>query len=173
MYEISKSNVWDKAQADELGLEAYFNANKKNYVWDKPRFSGIIIRGKDESVVAKAKKLIKKVDEPDWAQTIVGALNTDSVKVVRIERGLFKQGDNATIDRLAFGDKTKEVKKVKNYPATDIYGKKVKKPRTYKDVKGQVVTDYQNEKEREWVEGLRGKYEVVVYDEVVKTVNKH
>ena len=113
------------------------------------------------------------MDEPNWAQTIVDALNTDSVKVVRIERGLFKQGDNATVDRLAFGDKTKNVKSVKDYPATGIYGKKIKKPRSYVDVKGAVTTDYQNQKEREWVEGLRGKYEVVVYDDVVKTVNKH
>jgi peptidyl-prolyl cis-trans isomerase SurA len=116
---------------------------------------------------------VKKVDEPDWAQTIVNALNTDSVKVVRIERGLFKQGDNSTIDRLVFGDKSKNVKPAKDYPATGVYGKKIKRPRSYKDVKGAVTTDYQNEKEREWVEGLRVKYEVVVYDDVVKTVNKH
>ena len=173
MYEVSKSQVWDKAKNDTFGLEYYFKQNEKNYKWDKPRFSGIIIRGKDESVVSKAKKLVKKVDEPNWAQTIVDALNTDSVKVVRIERGLFKQGDNATVDRLAFGDKTKNVKSVKDYPATGIYGKKIKKPRSYVDVKGAVTTDYQNQKEREWVEGLRGKYEVVVYDDVVKTVNKH
>ena len=173
MYEISKSQVWDKAQNDTFGLEQYFKQNEKNYKWDKPRYSGIIIRGKDESVIEKAKKLVKKVDEPDWAQTIVNALNTDSVKVVRIERGLFKQGDNSTIDRLVFGDKSKNVKPAKDYPATGVYGKKIKKPRSYKDVKGAVTTDYQNEKEREWVEGLRGKYEVIIYDDVVKTVNKH
>ncbi len=173
MYEVSKSQVWDKAQSDTFGLEQYFNDNKKKYTWDKPRYSGIIIRGKEESVIANAKKLIKKVDEPAWAETIVNALNTDSVKVVRIERGLFKQGDNPTIDRLAFGDKSKEVKTVKDYPFTAVYGKKIKKPRSYKDVKGQVTNDYQNEKERAWVEGLRSKYEVVVYDDVVKTVNNH
>jgi peptidyl-prolyl cis-trans isomerase SurA len=42
-----------------------------------------------------------------------------------------------------------------------------------KDVKGQVVTDYQNAQEKLWVEGLRKKYAVEVYDDVVKTVNKH
>ena len=170
MYEISKSAVWDKAGTDEPGQAAYFESHRKDYKWDEPRYSGIIIRGKDEAIVEKAKKLIKKVDEPDWATTIVNALNTDSVKVVRIERGLFKQGDNATIDRLGFGDKTKEVKPQKSFPATGVYGKKIKKPRTYKDVKGQVTADYQSELEHAWIEGLRKKYEVVVYDEVVKTV---
>ena len=173
MYEICKSQVWDKAQQDEAGQEAYYNANKKQYKWEEPRYSGIIIRGKDAETVAKAKKLVKGVAEPDWATTITKALNSDSVRVVRIERGLFKQGDNATIDRLAFGDKTKEVKVVKDYPETAVYGKIVKKPRSYKDVRGQVTTDYQNAMEKKWVEGLRAKYPVEVYDDVVKTVNQH
>lgn len=170
MYEISKSAVWDKAQSDEQGLSEYFNAHKKDYTWDKPRYSGIIIRGKDESVVEQAKKLVKKVNEPDWAETIVSALNSDSVKVVRVERGLFKQGDNAVIDSLVYGDKSKTIKPLRSLPATGVYGNKIKKPRNYKDVKGQVTADYQNEMERRWIEDLRRKYEVVVYEDVVKTV---
>ena len=173
MYEISKAQVWDKAQQDEAGQEAYYNAHKKQYKWTEPRYSGIIIHGKDAATVEQAKKLLKGVAEPDWAETIVGALNNDSVKVVRIERGLFKKGDNATIDRLAFGDKSQEVKVMKSLPETAVYGNIVKKPRSYKDVHGQVTTDYQNQMEQEWVEGLREKYAVEVYDDVVKTVNKH
>lgn len=173
MYEISKSQVWDKAQQDEAGQEAYYKAHKKQYKWTEPRYSGIIIHTKDAAVMAQAKQLLKGVAEPDWATTIVEALNNDSVKVVRIERGLFKQGDNATIDRLAFGDKTKEVKTMKDYPETEIYGNIIKKPRTYKDVQGQVTTDYQSQMEQEWVEALRKKYPVEIYDDVVKTVNKH
>lgn len=173
MYEISKSQVWDKAQQDEAGQEAYYKAHKKQYKWTEPRYSGIIIHTKNAAVMAQAKQLLKGVAEPDWATTIVEALNNDSVKVVRIERGLFKQGDNATIDRLAFGDKTKEVKTMKDYPETEIYGNIIKKPRTYKDVQGQVTTDYQSQMEQEWVEALRKKYPVEIYDDVVKTVNKH
>ena len=59
------------------------------------------------------------------------------------------------------------------YPVTDVWGKKVKAPRTMKDVKSQVVADYQNAQEKLWVEKLRKKFSVEVYDDVVKTVNKH
>ena len=173
MYEISKSAVWDKAQQDEAGLETFYKANKKQYKWTEPRYSGIIIHGTEAAVVEKAKQLLKGVDEPDWATTIVEALNNDSVKVVRIERGLFKQGDNATIDRLVFGDKTKEVKQMSGYPETAVHGNIIKKPRTYKDVRGQVMADYQSKLEQEWVESLRKKYPVEIFDDVVKTVNQH
>jgi peptidyl-prolyl cis-trans isomerase SurA len=173
MYEVCKRQIWDKAQADEAGQEAWYKKHKKDYKWDAPRWSGIIIHGKDSAVVDKAKSLLKDVKEADWAQTIVDALNTDSLKVVRIERGLFKQGDNATVDNLAFGDTSQEIKVQNSYPETAVYGNIIKKPRDYKDVRGLVTTDYQNSIEADWVKGLRKKYPVVIYDDVVKTVNKH
>ncbi len=173
MYEVSKTRVWDEAAKDEAGLQAFFKANKKQYAWDSPRFRGIVIRGKDDAVLKQAKALTKGVKEEDWPQTIVRALNNDSVKVVRVEHGLYKKGDSKIVDKLVFKDKTAEYTSLKDYPAATTVGKVLKKPETYKDVKGQVTTDYQNKREQEWVDGLRRKFTVEVYDDVVKTVNNH
>ena len=170
-YEVTKKDVWDKAQQDAQGQEAYFKAHKQDYAWDAPRFIGIVIHTKDAATMAKVKKLLKGVAEDDLAKTAV-SLNNDSVKVVRVERGIFKQGDNANVDKLVFGQKT-ELKPMSGYPETDVWGTKVKAPRSAKDVKGHVVTDYQNEQEKLWVEGLRKKFAVEVYDDVVKTVKKN
>lgn len=172
MYEVTKKDVWDNAQQDVAGQEAYFNANKKNYTWDAPRFCGIVIHAKDAATLAKAKKLLKGVAEEDWAKTLVSNLNNDSVKTVRIERGLYKQGDNAFVDKMVFKQKA-DVKAKQDFPVWTVYGKKAKAPRTYKDVRGQVTVDYQNASEKQWVEGLRKKFAVEVYDDVVKTVNQH
>lgn len=171
MYEIAKNEVWDKAQKDEKGQESYFKAHQKDYAWEEPRFCGIVIHSKDASILKNVKKDLKGVAEEDWAKTLTSKYNNDSVKVIRIERGIFKKGDNANVDALVF--KSGEVKPMKDYPETDIYGKQAKKPRSHKDVKGQVTTDYQNEQENKWVEQLRKNYPVEVYDDVVSTVNKH
>lgn len=171
MYEISKTKIWDEAQKDEAGQDAYFKAHQKDYTWDAPRFCGIVLHAKEASIIKSAKKLIKGVPEEDWAKTIAGAYNNDTVKMVRIERGIFKKGDNANVDAKSF--KTGEPKPMKDYPFTEIFGKQSSKPRTYKDVKGQVTTDFQNQEEKKWVETLRSKYAVEVYDDVVKTVNNH
>ena len=171
MYEVTKKDVWDKAQQNTMAQEAYFKAHKKDYAWDAPRFCGIVIHTKDAATMAKVKKLLKGVAEDNWAKTAV-SLNNDSAKIVRVERGIFKQGDNQNVDKLVFGQK-KELKPMTGYPVTDVWGKKTKAPRSMKDVKGQVVTDYQNAQEKLWVEGLRKKYAVEVYDDVVKTVNKN
>ena len=172
MYEISKNQIWDVAAKDEEGLAKYFKANKKKYAFDEPRFRGLILHGKDDAVIATAKKLVKGVKEEDWPTTIVKGLNNDSVKVIRVEHGIYKKGDSKTVDNMVFNTGT-EYKPMKDYPATDVFGKKLKKPETYKDVKGQVTTDYQQECEKTWVEGLRKKYPVDIDESVLATVNKH
>jgi peptidyl-prolyl cis-trans isomerase SurA len=89
-----------------------------------------------------------------------------------VDRGIYKQGENNWVDNLVFKQK-KELKENKNFPVTDVYGKKLKAPRSYKDVRGLVISDYQTEMEKQWLEQLRKKFSVEVYDDVVKTVNKH
>ena len=170
MYEVTKKDVWDKAQQDTAGQEAYFKAHKKEYKWDAPRFVGIVIHTKDAATMAQVKKLLKGVAEEDLAKTAV-SLNNDSVKVVRVERGIFKQGDNQNVDKLIFGQKV-DLKPMTGYPETDVWGSKVKAPRAAKDVKAQLVTDFQAEQEKLWVEKLRKKFDVEVFEYVVKTVEK-
>lgn len=172
MYEVSKKDVWDKVQADAVGQEAYFKAHQKDYAWDSPRFCGVVVHAKDKKVLAEAKRLVKGVPEENWVKTLTTALNNDSVRMVRVERGIFKKGDNAYVDNLVFKQK-KELKPRTDFPVTDVIGTRAKAPRTYKDVHGLVVSDYQNEMELQWVEGLRKKFPWEVYEDVVKTVNKH
>ena len=172
MYEVEKKDVWDVAQQDKEGQAAYFNGHKKDFAWDAPRFSGVIIHAKEAKYIAQAKKMLKGVAEDEWVKTLTTKLNNDSVKVVRVERGLYKQGDSGVVDNFVFKQK-KELKADKIFPVVDVYGTKLKAPRSYKDVRGMVIADYQTELENKWVEKLRKKFAVEVYNDVVKTVNKH
>lgn len=173
MYEIVKTTIWDVAAQDEAGIAQYFAKNKKKYKWDSPRFKGILIRAKQPGIIEGAKQLIKKEkDDNKWGQMIVDKYNTDSLIVVRIEHGIYKQGDSNNVDILQFG-KDGEIKKQGGFDYVDTYGRMISKPETYKDVRAQVVSDYQSVKEQEWVEQLRAKYPVSVDKSVLKTVNNH
>jgi len=173
MYEICKTEIWDVASADTEAISRYYSKNKKKYAWDSPRFKGIVISAKEQSIVDGAKKLLKKEkDDNKWGKMMVEAYNTDSVRNVKIEHGIYVKGDNQNVDVLAFGEE-KELKPLKDYPAIGIYGRVIKKPESYLDVKGQVTADYQSSVEKAWVEQLREKYTFSVNEEVLKTVNKH
>ena len=160
LYEISNQLVWDKASKDEAGLAQYFKKHKKNYAWDQPRFKGMVYHVKVQEDVKAVKDCVKKLDFDKWAEALRTTFNADSVIRIRVEKGIFRKGDNALVDSIIF----------KNA----VYGKVLKKgPEDYTDVRGLVVADYQEALEKEWVAQLRKRYTWEVKEEVLKTVNKH
>lgn len=172
LYEISNSEIWDKAAKNESGLQDFFKANKSKYKWEAPKYKGVVYHCKDEALVKDVRKLLKSVDEKDWVDTLRASYNRDSVQQIRVEKGLFKQGDNKFIDHLVFKEKNTPAP-LKQFPYVAVYGKKLKKPEVWTDVRGEVTSDYQTACEEEFVRQLRDKYKVEIYEEVLNTVNKH
>lgn len=173
LYEISNRMVWDKAAKDEAGQKRFFEEHKKNYRWEQPRFKGIAYHVKEDADVKAVKNAIKNKPFTQWAEILRSTFNNDSVIRIRVEKGIFKKGDNALIDKIEFKKDT-VFKSLKDYPIDATYGKMLKKgPEDYTDVKAQVVADYQDEMEKEWVAMLRKKYSVQVNKKVLATVNKH
>lgn len=172
LYEISSRTVWDKAAKDDAGLAKFFKKNKKKYTWDEPRFKGMAFRTRNIEDVEAVKASVKKLKFEDWNETLRTTFNNDSVLRIRVEKGIFKKGDNAIIDTYEFNTPA-TIKEMKDYPNTASFGKMLKKPENYLDVKGLVVSDYQESLEKAWVAELRKKYTVKVYDDVLKTVNNH
>ena len=175
LYEISNREVWERAEKDETGLRAWFDAHKKDYAWKEPHYKGIAYHVKTKADVKAVKRSIKKVPFEQWAEVLRTTFNADSVIRVRVEKGIFKAGDNGTIDRLVFKLKqTTFDAENADYPIEAVYGKKQKKyPDDYTDVRGQVVADYQQMLELEWVKSLRQRYPVQINQEILKTVNRH
>ena len=173
LYEISNRLIWDKAAKDEAGLDKFFKQNKKKYDWDEPRFKGIAYHVKEQADVKGVQNCVKKLKFDQWAEALRKTFNGDSIIRIRVEKGIFKKGDNALVDSVIFKKDT-TVTKLKDYPIDAVYGKTLKKgPEDYTDVRGLVVADYQDQLEREWVADLRRKYTFTVNDDVLKTVNNH
>ena len=171
LYEISNRLVWDKAAKDEAGLAAFFKKNRKRYAWTEPRFKGIAYNCKNAADVEAVKRSIKKVDFDDWAETLRKQFN-DSTLRIKVVKGIFKKGDNALVDREIFQVDTTYTAP-KGYEHTAVFGKKLKAPKTYDDVRELVVADYQEYLEKQWIANLRKQYPVVLNEEALATVNKH
>lgn len=112
---------------------------------------------------------MKKLPFSQWAEKLRTTFNADSVLRIRVEKGIFRMGDNALVDKEVFGKDT-IAQPVKDYPYMAVYGKKLKAPKEMDDVRELVVADYQDALEKEWVEQLRRKYPVTVNEAVVDTV---
>ena len=171
-FEISNREVWEKANSDEKALENFFIKNKKNYTWDAPRFKGMVYHVKDKATEKAVKKSVKKIDFEQWKETLRTTFNNDSVIRIRVELGRFKAGDNTWVDHKVF-KKPVTPEKNNTYPIENVFGRLLKAPENYQDVRSQVITDYQDWLEKQWVEQLRKKYPVEIRQEVVNTVNQH
>ena len=174
LYEISNRQVWDRAAKDEVGQRAWFEAHKKDYAWKEPHYKGIAYHVKDKDDDKAVKKCLKNLPFDQWAEALRTTFNPDSVIRIRVEKGIFKQGDNPTIDRMVFKVANAKDKVNHDYPIDAVYGKKLKKyPEDYTDVRAQVITDYQEMLEQEWIASLRRRYQVKINEDVLKTVNQH
>ena len=172
LFEVSNREVWEKASKDTPGLEKYFNEHKSDYTWEKPHFKGHIILCKDKETLLAAKAIVKK-SVPDSIDKYLRTRLNDSIQYVKVEKGLFVQGENKVVDDQIFKTKEKYVPS-KDYPFFFVSGKLLKnKPEDYTDVRGLVTADYQEFLEREWIKALRAKYPVNVDQNVLKTVKKN
>jgi peptidyl-prolyl cis-trans isomerase SurA len=173
LYEISNREVWEKAAKDEAGLEKFYKKNKKKYTWDEPRFKGMAYYTKAEEDVEAVKKCVKGKPFSEWAELLRTTFNSDSVLRIRVEKGIFKKGDNGIVDRNEFGVSDAVVKEKKGFPYYSSFGTMLKAPEGMADVRALVVADYQDAMEKEWVETLKKRYPIVVNKDILATVKEN
>lgn len=168
LFDISNTNVWDKALKDEAGLEKYFEEHRADYAWDKPHFKGIIIFAKNDSVALEVRKWLENNKMAD--ELIPESVRKQFGRNARAERVLYARGDNPVVDAMAFNGPVPDLSGNRLTAYFKWNGKVIDQPEEARDVRGAVGADYQNALEKEWIEALRAKYPVKVYDEVFRLV---
>jgi len=168
MFEISKREVWDKASLDTEGLKKFFNDNKQRYAWDEPHYKGYIILTRDAATKKKMQKEISKMNPEEAVAYLNENYKVGDVSYVKIEKGLFKKGENPFVDEQAF--KAGKAERPEGFGDFFLLGKVLDNPDSYTDVRGTVVSDYQDYLEKEWIRKLNEKYPVTIYKAVLFTI---
>lgn len=171
-FAVSTSKVWNRASEDEPGLNKFFKKNAKKYKFDTPRFRGALVWTKSQENMDSIKAVLQGRKADEYKSAIEAGLSADSIRTARVELGVYAVGDNAWVDKLVFSQ-GEGGKMRMGLSHVDVVGTVIDKPETYKDVKGNVINDYQKYLEEKWLKSLRKKYKVVVDQEVLKTVNNH
>jgi len=171
LFNVMNAEVWEKTANDNEGLKAFFDKNRAKYnTWTAPKYKGYIIYTKDENTLKSAKKLANKNKKADdLGQILKTAFNNDSTTLVSIKKGLWAKGENKFIDSEIFKG-TEKPEPLTNFPHFFVIGKTISAPEEYTDVKGQVISDLQEVREKEWMESLRAKYPVEINESVLKTI---
>jgi len=169
LFEVSNKEVWDKASNDTLGLADYFEKNKAKYAWSEPRWKGYVILAKDSKTKKKMRKETSKMTHDDAVKYLLDNYRVGDVSYVRIEKGLFTKGQNKFVDEVIF--KTGKAERPEAFQDFFLLGTLLPNmPEVYTDVRGLVITDYQDHLEKEWLKSLNEKYPVVIYKDVINTI---
>lgn len=170
LFEASSRKVWNKAAKDKEGISQFFEENKSKYVWSAPKYKGVVIYCLDKQTLDKVNKILPKLAVDSVPAVLNREFNKDGKKLVKMERGLFQEGANDVVDRTVFKKQGK--KPQGEFSFTTVKGKLLTAPESYVDVKGPITADYQNYLEKKWVEDLRERHEIHVFNNVLNMIHE-
>ena len=172
VFDISNREIWERVSNHPEELDAYFEAHRKQFNFDKPCFKGMVFFCIDESLFRQVEKALDGLDMSKWADTIV-TFNRENVRLRAVrsssETGIFRKGQNAYVDYVVFGEG--EPKTIGSFQYANYVGKILTAPESMQDVASQVAEDYQKYLESQWVKSLRKKYKYKIYKRALKKVS--
>jgi len=170
-FEIMNKEVWPKAENNRQALEKLFESDQQKYTWDNSKFKGWVIHARDKKTLGEVKKILTAHKNEENLRAIINdTFNTDSVKKVMVEKGLWAKGENPYVDRKIFNQHSNH--EIVGYPEFTVEGKLISKPESLDDALGLVTADYLELVEKQWYESLRRKYSVNIDSQVLESIKK-
>jgi peptidyl-prolyl cis-trans isomerase SurA len=171
LFNLTDKRVWSKSVTDTTGLENFYKANTKNYMWGD-RLDAVIYYCSDEKIATETRNLLKDSEKKGISKdSILKNINKDSQLNLQIKSGIFSKGDNPVVDQIKWVKGTSKNIAIDKSVVFVVVNKKIDaQPKTLLEAKGLVTADYQNYLEKQWIEELKKKYPVKIYDEVVPLI---
>ena len=171
LFDLMEKEVWDKAVKDTTGLQQFYEKNSTKYMWGE-RVKAAVISVTRPEALPKAKALLEAGIPVDSLRAVVAR---DSIQHVFVRKGFYQKGDNQFVDQTEWKPGTvKEIPSTVDATTTLVFieEKRQPEPKTLKEAKGIITSDYQIELEGKWLERLREKYPVKVDETVLDKVRK-
>lgn len=174
LFDLTDKMVWSKAVKDSAGLAAFYEKHKNNYMWET-RADISVFNYSNDKVKDETIKLFNKIGQKNYSNNdILKIINAkDSTNLKLAESKLYLQGENETVDKLAFGNTVQNYSFNVNPEKKQIMLlNKIVEPKvkTLQEAKGLVTADYQSELEKAWIEELRSKYKVTINESVFSSI---
>ena len=171
LFDLMDREVWDKAVKDTLGLQAFHERHADKYMWGERVKASIVTVTRPESL-PKVKALIDAGTPLDSLRTV---MQRDSISYVYVRTGFYQHGDNQYVDQTEWKvGVMNEIPSTVDQTTTMVFIRELhdSEPKTLKEARGLVTSDYQVELEENWVNALREKYPVSVDEGVLEKVRK-
>lgn len=167
LFELMEKQVWNAAINDTIGLKNYYESHKDNYIWPD-RVDAIVVSGANKKDVAEAESQLQSGASVEKIKT---ELNSDEEQKVIITNAIMDLDNQMLPQNLELKEGLSKI-----YEQNDAFHLvKVnrvipKANKTFEESKGNVINDYQNEIEKNWIETLKEQFKVVINNDVLAKV---
>ena len=169
LFDITDKMVWTKAMNDTIGQEKFYSESKSKYMWKK-RVDAEIYTCKTPEIAAKVVKYLESGKLT--ADSIANLLNKIDPLNISYSKGTYEEGENQLINNyfgqtgiILAGNQLNQVLNLKKYTEPE--------PKKLSEIRGLIISEYQNTLEKKWVEELKVKYPVVIDEAAVETMIKN
>jgi peptidyl-prolyl cis-trans isomerase SurA len=170
LFEISGKKVWNRVQDDSLGIRAFYEDHKKDYLTIKAMDAKIYTLRSPSGEKKLASAYKKYSRKPECDSLLLKKFNKNSDSLLVIREGRFESGEDKNIDKIRWTTGQQPVK-IDNYPSI-IDVKKIYEPvpLPFEEVQGEMMNAYQEYLENEWVRQLKEKYTVKIDNLVLNEI---
>ncbi len=172
LFDLMKKQIWDKASEDSIGLKKFYEDNYDSLYSKQITYNISVFKYQKLKDAKKALKYLKKGKYSD-SLTVSKINKGDTLRFYMLDAGEYSKGENIYADKI-FNEKDFSGKKVFNYPKDKLIifvkGKKISKGKPFDEIRGVVISDYQNYLEKKWLDELRKKYPVSVNESELKKI---
>ena len=171
LFDLMDKEVWDKAVKDTVGLQKFHASHASDYMWGNRVYATIISVTHPESLP----QVNALLDSGIHLDSLKSAIQRDSISAVFVRKGYYQKGDNQYVDKTEWkvGERN-VIPSTVDQSTTIVCIRELRdpEPKTLKEARGLVTSDYQMELEQQWVESLKERYPVKINEKVLDKVRK-
>ncbi len=168
LFAIMERNVWNKSSEDTAALSNYYQRFSNKYLW-QPGVSAIVVTAKTKQLADELVAVFSK-DFSGWRDVVnkyEQQVMADSSRYENLQMPV-KQNVTAKQGWVSVPELNEHDGSYSFMVVAEVHP--TPEPRSFKDARGLVISDYQQELEKQWLNTLKKKYPVVVNKKVWATV---
>jgi len=161
LFEIMETEIWNRASSDTLGQRQYYQANRNNYQAGD-RIEARIFSAQEKST---RDELVSKMNKGD-SLTQSDLKRFKSIQNFRV----YQKKESKIIDQIPWTTGLHETESDGLFYLVEVKRLVAPGVESFNEARAQVVSDYQDNLEKNWVKELRKKYPVKINNKGKKIV---
>ena len=169
IFDVMNENIWNKAKNDSIGLKSFYESTKDQYKWNE-RVEAVMVSSSDGAVVAQVAEMLNNGASADM---IKEKFNSEDKVNVLVSSGIFEIGNSELPEgftpELGVTDVYFENNSYTVLAVSEIFPPAIK---ALEEVRGRVLSNYQNFLEEKWVKELREKNKIEINKKALRRTIK-